>query len=267
MQTLEAIVQKISRETGKEEAEISELIEGKKQKFPGLLTDEAAAFMIAREMNVEIEPEPFPRLENKITLAEIRDGMQGIELEAKVVHVFSPKDFEKENRKGKLCSLIVSDQTGENRLTVWNEGIKKLERIEKGDTIIAKNCYVKTFQEKPQLSLSFNGEIVLKEKGTDESKVKIKDLQENMNDISVNGKIASNFGVKNFQKAEGEGKITALELEDDTGKTRVAAWNELAEEASGLKPGQEIKIEGAYTKQGQSELEIHLGWRARIIKF
>ena len=266
MQTVESIVERIATETGKGKKEIKRLVEEKKEKFAGLLTEEAAAFMIAREMNVDIEGESTPKAEKQVSVAEIREGMNALDLELTVLHVFAQREFEKENKRGRLCNLIVADSTGETRLTVWNDDIKKLEKIERGDTITAKNCYVKSFQEKPQLSLSFMGDVVLKKKGKDEKLVKIKDLSENMNDISVKGKIVSNFGAKSFQKENREGKITALELEDDTGKTRVAVWNELAEEASKLKPEQEIKIEGAYTKQGQNEMEVHLGWRARIIR-
>ena len=267
MQDIETILEKIAAETGKTIKEVKKMVEEKKEKFSGLLTEEGAAFMIAKELNVELEKQEYiPKNNTQAKVSEIIDGMNAIDLELKVLHVFSPKTFEKEKRKGKLCSLIVGDETGETRLTIWNETIKKLDGIERGDTIIARNCYVKSFQEKPQLSLSFNGDITLKKKGKDDKMVKIKDLAENMDDVSVKGKIASNYGMKTFQKENNEGKITAMELEDETGRARIAAWNETAEEASQLKQGQEIKIEGAYTKQGQEAIEIHLGWKARIIK-
>ncbi len=266
----ETIVARIAAETGKEKNEIKQLVEQKKEKFAGLLTEEGAAFMIAREMNVDLEEgelgQKFLGKTEKATVAGLREGMQGIDLELKVMHVFAPKEFEKQGKKGKLCSMIVGDATGETRLTVWNESIGKLDAVERADIIIAKNCFVKTFQEKPQLSLSYNGEIVLKKKGKDEKIVQIKDLTENMNDVSIRGKITANNGTRNFQKENNEGKITSLELEDDTGKTRIAAWNETAEEAAKLKQGEQVKIEGAYTKQGQNGAEIHLGWRARIIR-
>lgn len=264
MQSTEAIIEKIASETGKTEEEINKLVSEKKQKFSGLLTEEGAAFMIAREFNIDLDSSESTA--KKTTVSELKNGMQGIELELTIQHVFSPKDFEKNGKKGKLCSLLVGDETGETRLTAWNEDIKKLEKIEKGDKIIAKNCYVKSFQDKPQISLSFKGDIILKKKGKDKQLAKISDLGEEMQDVSIKGKITNNYGLKTFPKQEGEGKITSFELEDETGSIRTAAWDETAEKAAELKTGEKIKIEGAYTKQGQNGLELHLGWRARIIK-
>jgi replication factor A1 len=266
MPRLESIVQTISEKTGKSVEEINGMVNQKKDKFSGLLTEEGAAFMIARELNVELEQDRQGTLDNTVSVQDLKDGMQGINVELDVKHIFSPKSFEKNGKSGKLCSLVGGDATGETRLTVWNDDIKKLEGIEKGDTIVAKNCYVKLFQEKPQLSVSYRGDIMLKEKGTDDSVTLINDLKDSAQDVSVKGKVAQHYGIKTFEKEGKEGHITAFEIEDDSGSTRVAAWNELADPAADLKVGDSVKIEGGYTKEGQNELELHLGWRARILK-
>jgi len=38
----------------------------------------------------------------------------------------------------------------------------------------------------------------------------------------------------------------------------------MADEIEGFAPGDKIKIEGAYTKDGMNGIELHLGWNARI---
>jgi len=261
----EKLIELIKESTGKSEEEILKLIEEKKIKFSGLLTDSGAAFMIAKDLKVDLKLEDS--LTELIKIGSLEDGMNNINLEVSVKQVFASKEFEKNGKKGKLVNLVVEDETGEIRLTLWHKDVALLEekKISKGDKILLRNCYVSSFNEKLQLNLGYNGEIKLKEKAKQELK-KIKDLKENMASVDLIARIIKMYGKKDFSSEKASGSLYNFEIGDDSGTIRVTAWNELASELEKFRVGDAVKIEGAYTKKGLNAVELNLGWTARILK-
>ena len=259
------VVETVSQKSGKSEAEIEQLIEKKKEKFSGLLTDTGAAFMVAKDLGVELELEKT--ISDKVKVSQLEDGMNNVDLVAEVKQVFPPKQFEKGGKKGSLVNLVVADDTGETRLTLWNKDVKRVQElgIEKGDKVHLRNCYVSAFKEKPQLNLGYNGRIHLEEKGKP-SLTKLSDLKPDMNDVDVVGRIARVYEKRTFETADRKGEVLNFELADASGRVRATAWNDLVKEVEKLASGDLVKIEGAYTKEGLKGIEVQLGWRARLLK-
>lgn len=265
LENAEQTVKLITEKTGKQEKEIQELIERKMEKYSGMLSAEGAAFMVAKDLKVELNLER--RISEKKSIADIKAGMSGIDLEVSVAQAFQSKSFEKNGRKGKMLSLIVSDASGETRLTLWHEQAKAFEekKIEKGAKIGLHNCRVQEFQGKAQLSLDYNGKLELLQQGKQKT-AKIEDLKEGMQNIDIVGRVARAFPARKFVKENKEGKVASFELYDGISTIRISAWNELAEEVEGLRQNELLKIENAYSRQGLKALELHLGWQARIIR-
>ncbi|MBS3062604.1 MAG: hypothetical protein J4203_01920 [Candidatus Diapherotrites archaeon] len=267
----EAVVKKIIVYTGKARADIEKLMEAKKEKFAGLLTEAGAAFLVAKELGVDLEFEK--NIATRLKLGQLEEGMNNVDLEVGVKQVFQPKKFEKGEKKGRLCNLLVADDSGEMRLTVWHNDVKKLEdeKIERGAALLLKNCYVTAFNDKKQLNLGYNGQmIVLSEPtaglpGQAREAVKLGELKPGLNDVDVVARVARVYEARDFESAGRKGSLQGLELVDGSGRVRATAWNDLVEEAGKLVPGSLIKIEGAYTKEGMKGTELHLGWQARII--
>ncbi len=267
------IIKHIVTETGKSEQEIKELIESKKQKFAGLLTDDGAAFMVAKELGVDVEVKA--EQQQSVKIANLAEGMRNIDIVARVLHVQSPRRFDKGDRKGRYCKLLLGDETGEITLTLWNKDIKLLDeqKIERNAIVLVKNCSVSSFNEKLNLSLGFNGELIVNPKGIDTSTlpkadkiaIKIADLSEGMQNVDVFARVLRVFETREFEYNNEKAKVTSFEIADDTAKIRAVAWRELAERANKLYAGELIKIEGANVKAGTNGLELHLDWRSRII--
>tara|TARA_Y100000310_G_C20701495_1_gene830388 strand:- start:1402 stop:2706 length:1305 start_codon:yes stop_codon:yes gene_type:complete len=264
-------IEKIVSASGKSREEIVILVDQKKERFSGLLTESGAALMVAKELGVELGLEE-QGLE-KLTLNQLKEGMNNVEIVTRVNHVFSPKSFEKNGKKGVLCTLIVCDSTGETRLTVWGKEVAFLQenKVEKGSILLLKNCYVKNYNGVPRLNLSYNGKISLGSEAVglpeaNERKVLIKELGEKESDVSVIGRVLNIFPEKEFEKEGGTGKLVNFILGDASGTVRVTAWNSMVNEVKKLSPEQTIKIEGAYTKQGLRSIELQLGFRARILR-
>ena len=269
-QAVLSLVEKIVAESGKPKAEILEKIAIKKDKFAGLLTESGAALMVAKELGLEIEKN---RERTKIT--DLEDGMGNVDLTVRAMHIFSPREFEKNGKNGRLCNLIVADDSGEIRLTLWHDDVKKMQEqgIEKGSVLELKNCYVTSFKEKPQLNLSYQGSFRANPDLKDgflpkpENKVyTLEQLEPGLNDVNLVARVLRVFPSKEFKKENAEGKVINFMIADKTNTIRASAWNDMVAEIEKLSENDLIKIEGAYTKQGLKGIELQLGYKARIIK-
>ena len=261
----------IAKQSDKSVEEVSELIEKKKKKFSGLLTDSGAAFMVAKDLGIDLGIESIKRVQ----VSQLKDGMQNVDLLVRAMQIFSPKDFEKNGKNGRLCNLIVADSTGEIRLTVWHDEVEKVQNsVKPGSVLLLKNCFVKDFNEKPQLSLGYKGSFEIEPKGAIFSDlpeirseaVKVSSLKENMDSVRVLARVLRVYPETNFEKGKRKGSVINFLVGDETGTVRATAWNELVNEVKGFEEGQVVWLEGCYTKPGLKGIELHLGWQSRIVK-
>jgi replication factor A1 len=271
-QSAAEIVEKIANSSGMGRGEVEGLVGEKLQRFSGLLTDSGAALMVAKELGVDLQ---LSRQLQYVAIKDLQDGMQNIDVLARVVNVLSPKSFERNGRKGTLCTMIIADKSGETRLTLWHNDVKKMleSGVERGGAVLLQNCYVKSFNGRPQLNLSYNGGISVNPKeaaGADlppveNREMRLSELSEGMNDISAVVRVLRVFPANEFEKEGGKGKVVNFLVGDDSAVIRATAWNNIADLASELPENCLIKVEGAYTKQGLRGIELHLGWKARIL--
>jgi replication factor A1 len=267
------VIRKIVSASGKSEGEVAQLVSEKKQRFEGLLTESGAAMVVAKELGVELgmEEQALERLQ----IAQLKEGMQNVELLVRAKHIFSPREFEKNGKTGRLCNLIVADASGEIRLTVWNKCVQLLEeeKVERGSALLVKNCRVDKYGGNLQLNLPYNGSVVVKPNGENhglppinEKKAALKEISGGENDISVVGRVVRIFPEKSFERETGSGKLINFLFGDGTAIVRATAWDSMVEGIKKLVPGEAVKIEGAYTKEGPNGVELQLGKWARILK-
>jgi len=262
-------IEKIVGKTSKTKEEVVKLIEEKKAKFSGLLTDEGAAFMIAKELGVELSNST-----SNPKLSDLKDGDTGLNLKVRLMHVFSPKKFEKNGKSGILCNAIVADGTKEMRLTFWRDDVKKLydQKIERAALLELSNVSVSSYNDQKQLSIGFGGtfnQISSNDSSyplPKEKAVKLQELSANQNNIDVFGKVNRVFEEREFESNGRAGKVINFEVADETKLVRVAAWNDLVDFVKKLSTGDTVKIEGAYSKEGLNGIELNLGWQARVIQ-
>lgn len=270
------IIGQIAEQSKRKPSDISRLIEEKQHKFAGLLTESGAAFMVAKDLGLQLGADSM----KKALVSQLKDGMQSIDLLVRVMQVFQPKEFEKNGKKGKLCNLVVADSTGETRLTVWHDDVDIVLRkgVKRGSVLQLKNCYVKEFNGRVQVGLAYNGSIEVNPKeisfeklpAANSAKAKVSELKEGMNDVNLAARVLRIFPAKEFertaQKAGGKGSVVNFLVADETGTVRATAWNDLVNQVALLKENDLVEIEGAYTKQGLKGIELHLGWQARMQK-
>ena len=72
------------------------------------------------------------------------------------------REFEKFGKKGRVCNATAKDDSGEIKLTLWNE---QVDQVNVGDKIHLTNGYVGEYQGEKQLSTGKFGKIEIVEKG------------------------------------------------------------------------------------------------------
>ena len=85
---------------------------------------------------------------------KIRQG--NVDIIVDVVDVGEVREFEKFGRTGRVATAIVKDETGDMKLTLWNENI---ENVKAGDKVHITNGYVSEWQGEPQLTTGKMGKL------------------------------------------------------------------------------------------------------------
>jgi|TARA_Y100000310_G_scaffold61961_1_gene57219 replication factor A1 len=90
---------------------------------------------------------------------EARQG--NVDIVVEITEVSEPKEFEKFGKQGKVANATAKDESGEIKLTLWNDDIDK---VKVGDKVHIINGYVGEWQGEKQLSTGKFGQIeVVKE--------------------------------------------------------------------------------------------------------
>jgi replication factor A1 len=125
------ILQKIIEKAGLTKDEAEKRIIEKQNELSNLVSKEGAAYIIAKELGIELFPEKTQtqrRLEIKNILPKIRN----LNLNARIVNIFPVKEFESKGRKGKVASVILGDQTGTIRMSLWDQQTEMIDKLKPG---------------------------------------------------------------------------------------------------------------------------------------
>lgn len=92
-----------------------------------------------------------------------------VELTLDIIEKEEPREFEKFGKSGKVCNCIGKDETGQVKVTLWNE---QTDQVNKGDKVKISNGWVSEYQGELQVSTGKFGslEIVGKAEVSDEPK-------------------------------------------------------------------------------------------------
>lgn len=135
----ETIVSKIKEKTNLTEEEIGRKVIEKQQELSNLVSKEGAAYIIAKEMGLDIFPKTKRRLEIKNVLPKIRN----LNLTARIVKVFEPKQFKKKDKMGKVATVILGDATGTIRMSLWDIQTDIVEKLKPDMAVEIFGAYTK----------------------------------------------------------------------------------------------------------------------------
>jgi replication factor A1 len=120
----EKILEEIMKRANVSREEIEKMISSKQEELSGLISKEGAAYLVARELGIDLEPVARKRLEIKNIVA----GMKNINLIGRVFRISNITNFKRaDGNEGKVVSIFIADKTGFIRLPLWNDQVKIVE--------------------------------------------------------------------------------------------------------------------------------------------
>ena len=87
---------------------------------------------------------------------DLKPKQGNVDIIVDVVDVGTPREFQKFGKPGKVATAIAKDETGDIKLTLWNEDIDK---VQAGDKVHLTNGYVSEWQGEMQLTTGRLGKL------------------------------------------------------------------------------------------------------------
>ncbi|MBI2662276.1 hypothetical protein HYX11_02345 [Candidatus Woesearchaeota archaeon] len=191
--------------------ELEERIKTKINDLSGLISEEGAAHIIANELGIEL----FNAERSKLKIKEIYAGMRGVSVVGKVVRKFEVREFAKGDKKGKVCSIILGDNTGTIRVVFWNDQADLLTTVSEEDILLIKDGYVKENNNNKEVHLGERAKVEINPEGekvevvrqrTSFERKKIEDLKAGEEGAEVLGTIVQVFDPRFFNVCSTCGK-------------------------------------------------------------
>ncbi|MDD4983285.1 MAG: hypothetical protein PHH82_00400 [Candidatus ainarchaeum sp.] len=252
-----SLIEQIKKKSNLSEDEINSKIKEKISKYPGLFTEESAAYVLAKELGIVLEDKdvkltPLNIIDNTIKTANVNTVVE---------YIFPPKEYVQGSKKSKYVRLIVREDDTTVNLTLWDKFVPLVEtkKIKKGSILACKNLSVNKYKNKISLgTTSFSDIQVTGEKKIEPEQKRINDLSESDFFVKVEAKLVSKRELRNINSS----KVINFRLYDGF-YINASAWDDAAEEVNKIDIGKTIVIEGAYVRRRQ-KLELNVPSDAKI---
>ena len=149
---LDEIIKKIESTSELSRDDIIARIENKKTEFGGMISDHGAARVIAKELGIDIQQV------TRLKISSLMPGIKNASIVGKITNVYPVNEFNTEKASGKVLNLILSDESGSIRLTLWNDEIEKYD-LKQGDVISVKGVTKEGYENTAEIHLGAYGSI------------------------------------------------------------------------------------------------------------
>lgn len=199
------IIGKIKEQKSVSEEELEGKIKQKMDQLSGLISKEGAAYIVANDYGVKLV-----QTEGPVKVKDIVNGIKNVETAGKVTRKFNVIEFDKEDRKGKVGSFMLADETGEIRVTAWNDQTQLLENFNEGDVVKIVDGYVRGNQGQNEVHLNSRSKLTVNPLGvkiegvkavaSGSGRKKISELQENDQGVEVLATVVQVFDPRFFEQ-------------------------------------------------------------------
>jgi len=116
--------------SGLSKVEINKLVQEQIDKMKGLINEETALFIIAKDKGLNIEEnKKLASSEKDITIGSIDEGKHNINVVGRIVEFIEVRDFNrKDGTKGYYSWFWIKDMTGEIKVVLWDDRAKYVEQ-------------------------------------------------------------------------------------------------------------------------------------------
>ncbi len=211
------------------------------------------------DIDIRLRVEPYK-------ISEIKRDMGEVNIIAQIIDPGEAREFTRtDSSRGLVRSLLLGDETGKIRLTLWNDNAKMA--LAKGETLEIINGSSR--ERYGQVEIQTGSYTVIRKSdykvNYSEKVTTIEDLKPGMI-CSVSGFVTGLGEIREFQREDGKaGKVVNIYISDATGRVKVALWGDHVQLIEGLDLGYKADLIDCQVKSGWNEgLEISCGWRTRI---
>jgi replication factor A1 len=252
----EVYINKIIENTGLTRKEIQDMVGDKKNELKGLISEEGALFIIARELGVDVKEENKDLIKDiEINVSDITPTMKNINLVGRIKEIHRVNKFNKnDGGVGYVGSFLLHDKTGDIRIVLWDDqvGIFNDNNFEINELVKVINGIARKGRyDELEIHIGRYGKLLLAPDDVDYKNypkikfklTKINEINLNLKSLSIEGKIIQILPIKEFTKKDGElGKVGSLTLLDSTGSIRITFWNDDIEKIENLEINDVITI-------------------------
>ena len=89
-------------------------------------------------------------------IKDLKPKQGNVDITIDIIDVGDPREFQKFGKPGKVATAIAKDETGDIKLTLWNEDIDK---VKAGDRVHLSSGYVNEWQGEIQLTTGRMGKL------------------------------------------------------------------------------------------------------------
>jgi ssDNA-binding replication factor A large subunit len=253
---------------------VQKLIEEERAKAAGLLTEEAAAHLVASNLGVNGAGE---RIEAKLKIGDLTANLSDVSLTGRVIYVFPSRTFDKDSqRKGKVLRMILGDKSGTVTVVFWDEKADHVEasKLEPGTIVRVLHGYSKERRGNIEVNVGNRGQLILNPLDAyEEDYPKLEGFFHTPADVSsegtvhLQGVVMDSFPANTFSRQDGsEGKVSRVVIEEGGSRVNLVLWDDKVKEFGDLEPGTRVRVISGSARTGnQGSPEVHVGWDTQII--
>ena len=135
----EDIVKKIMKKTNLNDEEVDKKILEKQQELSNLVSKEGAAYIIAKELGLDV----FSKIKRRLEIKNVVPKLRNLNITARIVKVFETREFKKKNKTGKVANIVLGDSSGTIRLSLWDQQTEIAEKLKAGTAVELFGAYTK----------------------------------------------------------------------------------------------------------------------------
>jgi len=255
------------------EEAIRKQIDQERAKAAGLLTEEAAAHLVASNLGINGAGE---RIEASLKISDLTAGLSDVSLTGRIIHIFKSRTFERDgNRKGKVLRMLIGDKTGYVPVVFWDDKADYVEasKLKPGKIVRILHGYTRERRGNVEINIGNRGQLFLEPlDAVDEDFPQLDSFFLTPADIhgegmvNVQGVIVDSSSTSTFVRQDGsEGKVKRLVLEEGGARINLVLWDDKVDEYGDLPSGTRIQlINGTVRTSNMGGPEISVGWDSAI---
>ncbi len=268
--SLNDVIERIMDETGYPKSKICDLIEEKIHEYDQLITELAAALIIAKDFNINMSSQ-ISNIPQSVEFSKLTPDLSNVTVIGRILRLYNVRSFKrKDGQEGVLQTILISDSVENLRILVWGPKVTDLGNYncKVGDVLRIINGYTRLGRDnKIELHVGSNSLLQVNPEGILEKDVpkihtsvkSVSSIEETDTDISIKVKTSSiDSNILEFQRSDGtKGHKKSIIVGDETGEISVNFWNDTIDEIKNLNVSDIIEIIGLNAKKNFDVLELH----------